>query len=84
MYVRVYVCMSLRLQPHRSTFWHNIPYVNLKTFSQFFEKKYFLPFFYISLRFLCNFKEQLRENQYVILIHFQVLLEVQNWFGVKF
>ena len=40
-------------QPTALKLWHNIPHVIIK----------FLPFFYISLRFLCNFEEQLCRNK---------------------
>ena len=41
-------------QPTALKLWHNIPHVIIK----------FLPFFYISLRFLCNFEEQLCKNEW--------------------
>ena len=42
-------------------------WLSKNSFLKFLKKMFFaelLPFFYISLRFLCNFEEQLRKNQW--------------------
>ena len=73
MYVGVYVCMCvfaitattfyLELSNFGITFLMRI---SKNGFLKFLKNCFFpelLPFFYISLRFLCNFEEQLRKNK---------------------
>ena len=69
MCVCVFVCVCFRvflghLESDWDTLWHNVafrPQMGSKTI--IFQKKLFfkelLPFFYISLRFLCKFEERL-------------------------
>ena len=74
MCVCVCVCLCFRvflghLESDWDTLWHKcalMPRNGSKTIK--FQKKLFsaelLPFFYISLRFLCKFEEQLRKNKW--------------------
>ena len=70
-YLSMYRCpfdCSRTIQPRALKFWHNIPHVNnSRRFFQICEKLFFpklLPFFYISLRLLCNFEEQLHKKKW--------------------
>ena len=69
MSVCLFVCLSVRvflshLESDWDTLWHNGSFRSRKGSKTIkFEKKLFfaelLPFFYISLRFLCKFEERL-------------------------
>ena len=70
MYVCIYVSVivatpfNLELWNYGTTFLIGLP---KNGFLKFLKKSFFAelsPFFYISLRFLCNFEEQLRKNQW--------------------
>ena len=70
--VCMYACLfnwsHTTIQATALKLWHNIPHVyNSSLFFSNFWKIVFpelLPFFYISLRFLCKFEEQLRKNKW--------------------
>ena len=73
MFVCVCVCVSATTAtPFNLEVWNFgiafIMWISKNGFLKFLKKYFYaelLPFFYISLRFLCNFEEQLRQNKWI-------------------